>query len=295
MPKIDVKRIIKGTTILPTKIRDIYDLLTGKKTFDDINLALPNNAYIKGMNDAGDAWVNLIRINEVNNVEFGANINIGNAFWGTNPSVKVTDYMEIDENSPDGTSHGFIWQIDGSSVLIVTKDSDGAGSSDTPQVSVNGNLNVGEYALINKIYHAYGGFQDEAEVINCVTTDVYVPITNATTDLWAGLEADGLTLANDEITFINAGDYNGALSITLSGSNGKDFMIRLYNITQGIQVGYTIGATTTGATNFTNITLPLYIEANAGDVMRMEVACATAVVADPIMRSAVFYLSYLHN
>jgi hypothetical protein len=96
------------------------------------------------------------------------------------------------------------------------------------------------------------------------------------------------------MTFTNTGDYIGEVSVTLSGLNGKDFQIRLYNVTQSEQMGYIIGATTTGATNFTNIALPLYIEATAGDQMRMEVRCITDN-SDPTFRSAVFYMTYLHD
>jgi len=74
-----------------------------------------------------------------------------------------------------------------------------------------------------------------------------------------------LSTGQDIFTITNAGDYVGDISLTFSASNGKDYQIRIYNITQATQMGYLIGATTTGSTNFTNITLPVYIEADAGD------------------------------
>jgi hypothetical protein len=147
----------------------------------------------------------------------------------------------------------------------------------------------------DKIWHAYGGFQDKAETISTAVQNTWYHITNVANDLWTGLEADGLTLASDVMTFVNGGDYFGSLSLTFSGSNTKDYQIRLYNITQTTQMGYVIGVTTTGNTNFTNISLPLYVEADAGDEMQMEVRCISGATADPIMRNAVFYLSYLHD
>jgi hypothetical protein len=143
-------------------------------------------------------------------------------------------------------------------------------------------------------WHAYGGFQDESETISISAVDTWTHVTNSGNDLWTGLEADGLTLSGDVMTFTNGGDYVGSLSMTISGSNGKDFQIRLYNITQTTQMGYHIGATTTGASNFTNITLPLYIEASSSDQMRIEIECTTDG-SDPTLRSAVFYISYLHD
>ena len=143
-------------------------------------------------------------------------------------------------------------------------------------------------------YHAYGGFQDKAESITIAGADTWAWITNATNDLWTGLEGVGMSLSGDIMTITNGGDYSGVLSATLSALNGKDFQIRLYNITQASQESYIIGATTTGAANFTNVTLPLYIEASAGDTFRMEVQCTTDGT-DPTFRSAVFYLQYLHD
>lgn len=143
-------------------------------------------------------------------------------------------------------------------------------------------------------WHAYGGFQNANSTITISGVDTWAHISNETLNLWSGIEASGLTLANDVMTFINGGDYIGSVSLTFSARDGKDFEIRLYNLTQATQMGYVIGATTTGVNNFTNIVLPLYIEANAGDGMRMEIQCKTDGT-DPIVRSAVFYLAYLHD
>ena len=149
------------------------------------------------------------------------------------------------------------------------------------------------FVRVTDIWHVYGGFQDSDYSIP-ITGSVWQHITNVANDLWTGLEADGFTLSADVMTFVNYGDYFGSLSMTLSALQGKDYQIRLYNITQASQMGYEIGATTTGAGNYTNITLPLYVEANAGDQMRMEIQCTTDGT-DPVLRSAVFYLSYLHE
>ena len=149
------------------------------------------------------------------------------------------------------------------------------------------------FVRVPEIWHVYGGFQDADEPLS-VTGSVWQHVTNATNDLWTGLEADGLALSADVMTILNHGDYAGSLSMTLSALQGKDYKIRLYNITQATQMGYVIGATTTGAGNYTNITLPLYIESNAGDQFRMEIQCTTDST-DPTLRSAVFYLAYLHD
>ena len=142
-------------------------------------------------------------------------------------------------------------------------------------------------------WHAYGGFQDEDYTLTLASQQWKI-ISNATADLWTGLEADGLTLTDDKMTFTNGGDYIGAVSITFSALNGKDYEIRLYNNTQGTQMGYKIGGSTTGTSNFKNVNLPLYIEADAGDEMEMQIQNTTDST-QVILRSAVFYITYLHD
>lgn len=162
------------------------------------------------------------------------------------------------------------------------------------EIDHDGNLTAAGMIRQGSIWHAYGGFQGASETIAIATVDVWYHITNATNDLWTGLEADGMTLSGDVMTVVNAGDYVGTLSMSVSGLSGKDFQTRCYNITQAAQMGYIIGASTNGSGNFTIITLPLYLECDAGDELRMEIRCITDA-SDPTFKNAVFYLSYLHD
>ena len=145
---------------------------------------------------------------------------------------------------------------------------------------------------ISNLWHAYGGFQgvDYTLPIGAVT---WTHMTNLTNTLWTGLEGNGMELINDQMIMTYKGDYYGTLSLTFSALANKNYRMRLYNVTQSKTMGYYIGASTTGATNFTNITLPLYIEADAGDVLQMQIRCGDST--DPKLRSAVFYLSYHHE
>ena len=162
------------------------------------------------------------------------------------------------------------------------------------QVIAPGNVTSSGMVRQANTWHAYGGFQDESETITISAVDTWAMITNGTSDLWTGLEANGMSLVNDILTIPNAGDYSGILSMSFSGLNGKDFQLRVYNITQAVQSGYVIGATTFGAGNFTNVAVPLYLEADAGDTFRMEVQCITDG-SDPTFKNAIFNLAYLHD
>lgn len=146
---------------------------------------------------------------------------------------------------------------------------------------------------VSRVWHAYGGFQDKSDIIDC-TKNTWKFVTNVGNNLWTGLEADGLTLSGDVMTVVNSGDYFGHLSMTASSVSSNDFQIRVYNITQGVAMGYKIGQTTTGLGNYATFSLPLYLECNAGDQLRVEVVNLTNN-DDLTVRNAVFYISYLHE
>jgi hypothetical protein len=157
-----------------------------------------------------------------------------------------------------------------------------------------GNFTVSTILKQAGTYHAYGGFQDSAVTLTLTNQNTWYQITNATNNLWTGLEADGMTLSGDTITITNTGDYFGTVSLTFSGINARDYQVIVYNITQDTYT-YHIGATTTGATNFTNIVLPLYLEVTAGDRFVIKLQCTSAAGATPVMKSAVFTIQYLHD
>jgi len=144
----------------------------------------------------------------------------------------------------------------------------------------------------NEFYHAYGGFEDQAETISCGVGD-WNHITNAGNNLWNLDEGDGITEASDVFTITNTGDYEGVLSLSLAALNGKDFHIRVYNNTQTSVEGRPIGVSTTGAGNETNVCVPIYIEATAGDEIEFQIMSGDGT--DPIVDDALFVLKYLHE
>ena len=155
-----------------------------------------------------------------------------------------------------------------------------------------GNLMVDTMVQVASIWHAYGGFEDQAETITCGSGD-WNHITNGANNLWNCDEADGVSCSGDVFTITNGGDYWGTLSLDLSALNGKDFHIRVYNNTQTAVEGRPMGISTTGAGNKMNVTLPLYIEATAGDALQFEISSADGT--DPVVDDAIFVLVYLHD
>jgi hypothetical protein len=142
-------------------------------------------------------------------------------------------------------------------------------------------------------WHAYGGFQLSTTTIAC-TLNTWAWITNAGHNLWVAVESSGVTLSGDVFTAVHTGDYVGQVTLSISSLNGRDFFIRVFNITTNAQMGYIIGATTTGTPNYMPITLPLYMELTAGDTFRFEVENITDN-SDPDVRSAVYNIVYVHD
>ena len=166
-------------------------------------------------------------------------------------------------------------------------------ASEALQVLPEGHT-LGDRLRCRNIWHAYGGFQDSSTVI-AVSTDTWTPVVSPTTDpLWTAIEYDGLSLTTDEyMVMANAGDYIGTLSVTFEGDNTKDFLWRIYNVTQAAQSGYHIGATGLGNGNYVNVCIPLYLEAAANDQFRFEVYQLDGF--DPTLRNSIFILNYLHD
>lgn len=146
---------------------------------------------------------------------------------------------------------------------------------------------------LSDLWHVYGGFQLQVTSIAC-TKDVWSHVTNGSHNLWTALEAEGFSMVADEMIVENSAHYCGQVTLSISGLNGKDYFIRVFNVTQNRQEGYIIGGTTTGADNYMPLSLPIYVEAHAGDHLRLQVVNITD--SQPVsVRSAVFWMKYLHE
>ena len=158
---------------------------------------------------------------------------------------------------------------------------------------IGGSFSVTGRLRQDSIWHVYGGFQDSSITIDVLDED-WTEITNASNNLWGGTEAEGFTISGDTMTVVNGGDYTGSVSITFAALTNKDYHFRIYNVTQTAQVGFHTGASTTGATNFTNINLPIYLEATAGDELVLQVY-GVSDGTDITVEHGTFFITYLHD
>jgi len=217
-----------------------------------------------------------------------------NGSWGYYNNTAVDNFMGKDLScSYLGTGKDFCMQFTGTDTNFTAVVGSQKLNLNFDEVYADGNMQVNDYLSIGKTVHVYGGFQDKMVTVPA-TEDVWSKVTNSDNNLFVGLEFDGMSLVDDNMFIIYGGDYSGHVSLTVSGANGNDYYMRIYNTTQSTQMGYIIGATMTGATNFTNVSLPIYVEANTGDYLQLQIMNVTND-NDPLVRSAVFYMNKLHE
>ena len=99
---------------------------------------------------------------------------------GSNPGITAFLDCNITAGSADGTEHGYTLDVDTTTVLQVTMESDGAGSVDTPVITATASINIS------------GGFTRNVTLVNASTYDllstddilhVYYTATAAVTSL----------------------------------------------------------------------------------------------------------------
>ena len=149
------------------------------------------------------------------------------------------------------------------------------------------------YVRPSQLIHTYGGFQDSSLTID-LTVNTWAHITNPAFDLWAAPEVDGFSFAGDTITSTYTCDIDGIMAATFNGTAQKEYRFRLWNITQARQEGYSQGVTGNGANNYVQISLPVYVEATAGDLFRFEVQNISGD-EDIEFHGAIFKLIYVHE
>jgi len=283
-----------------------------RRDMDDPNstkIKGPNHKLVFGPEDPNDDDFYFIW-NDPNDMGLYADDSGGNAVFhfGTEDAntidVDLNGDLDVSGDTLIGGTLGVTGEITGDTLAndngIVFTDSSGTLENGTDLTWDGTNLVVDANVIATgrvrqgKTYHAYGGFQDAATTITVAAANTWYHVTNATNDLWSGLEADGITVSGDKMTFTNGGDYTGIVTIDLSALLNKDYHLRLYNNTDSVQVAYRMGVSTSGAGNNVPITLPLYIEANAGDEFQLEIECTTSAT-DVVLDNAIFYVQYLHD
>ena len=100
-----------------------------------------NDSWIIGRNAADDADINMFKINTSDEIDVGAQLNIGPISFIEDAGVVTAMDMPVSSASPDGLEMSYTFKIDGTNVLKIYGESDGAGGADELRV-VTANLKV---------------------------------------------------------------------------------------------------------------------------------------------------------
>ncbi len=149
-------------------------------------LTLANDSWIAAKDNAGTGIVNLFKLNTSDQIEIGGSLYVPGGFGFPEDSGVVTAFdMPVSSSATTGTAESYAFKVDGTNVLKVYAESDGAGGMQNPEVFITGDLTVSGTTTLG------GNVTIDADSIN---TDVIGEKTAA-----AGVTIDGLLLKDNGI------------------------------------------------------------------------------------------------
>ena len=99
-------------------------------------LQLTNNNWISAINGAGTGVVNMFKVNANNQIEVGAPLNIGSFEFSEDSGLVTFADMPVSAAPTIGTPESYIFKVDGSNILSIYSEADGAGGIQNKRVGV---------------------------------------------------------------------------------------------------------------------------------------------------------------
>jgi hypothetical protein len=97
-------------------------------TAPDTLLTIANNNYISGKNYAGTDSINIIKVNEDDEIEVGATMNISGNIQGAEDGGAITLFdMPVTSTPAAGTEMSATLKVDGQNILKIYAEADGSG------------------------------------------------------------------------------------------------------------------------------------------------------------------------
>lgn len=244
-------------------------------TYNASSMQLPTGASFTGA--VGDTFVltsigaSQYRVSDYQKAD-GTPLAIGANFnYGTNPGNVVTQDSTITSASTIGTPHSYASRIDGTEVLKVYAESDGAGGIQNPGIFVNGGR------LLTTL-SAYGAgtayaFTNTAAAIDLGTTDPSITITTAGT--WK-------ITACVQVTYTGATVVAETATLKLRRTNNTAADLTSSSITLDLPVSTTLTNT------YGTVMLPAvyYTTVNSNDVVTIFANVSAALGAGTIDAAA---------
>ncbi len=100
-------------------------------------LTIANNNWITSVNAAGTGSDDILKVNSADQVQFGAAINVdGGLVFPTDGGLITASDLPLDSSATSGTSEGYFFRVASDNVLEVDGTSDGAGNTQSRNVTV---------------------------------------------------------------------------------------------------------------------------------------------------------------
>lgn len=97
---------------------------------------IPNSTWFSAVDNAGTGTVNMFRVNTSDEVEVGANFNIGTIQLAEDSGVVGLVNLPVSATPADGTEESFTFGIDSTAVMKVKGSADSSGGADELQVII---------------------------------------------------------------------------------------------------------------------------------------------------------------
>jgi hypothetical protein len=201
------------------------------------------------------------------------------------------DMLQLTNGSSTGTGSSYGFKIDlptDKSVNINNQENAAMKfwTNNTLHMTLDASGNV---TITGQLYYAFIHGACYAENISYtvpVTQNVYSQINPS--PAMTVSEADGLTLANNTITILTAGDYKVDIILTLNGATSEDFRVKMYKGASAYGPGSN-RISTSGATNYVSLSYFWYVSFVANDVISFYIT-NTSSDNDPTISDMKVYL-----
>lgn len=119
---------------------------TSDVVFDELNistaLSLANNKWLRALNNAGDGFVNMFKVNTDDIIESGANLSIGSISIVEDSGVISLVDMSVSATPTAGTDEGYNFSVDGNTFLKIFADADSSGGITNRTIWVDDDVNI---------------------------------------------------------------------------------------------------------------------------------------------------------
>ena len=203
-------------------------------------LQLLNNKWISALNNLSNGVVNMFKVNERDEIEVGATLNIGSFEFAEDSGLVTLVDMPVSSTPSAGTSESYVFKVDGDNIMTVYSEADGSGGVQNKRVGI-GTTTPGETLVVIGNVNISGTLNVSGRIAfpnlaNCDTID-----TDANGVLTCGVDSGG------------SFDVQNSTSFNRSGTNvflaniGDNVGIGTSNPSSTLEVDGTFNASSSGS------------------------------------------------